>query len=358
MTRFLKVYLLMLLVGGVSACAGGADPSRLPEPAGPRSTAIPLGAYSEAQQTWQRPVQPGSNNTFTLIDGTPYYRIGPDDELEMVIYLENEPTTLTLTVSPAGEIRLPVLLPEDRIRVAGLAVPQAEERIAAALERTLRHPQLSLKVSAYRSSLAILIGEITNRPGGVGGEGRYPLTGRVTLLDFILTNATFTDQSDLTAVMVTGREGRSGIFDLSASIYGGTQNQNPVLDSGDRVLVPSVAITRQRIFVLGEVENPSLLAARPGLTILDAITEVGGPTERARLNIVTLVRGRGTEAELYSIPYRDIVRRGQLEWNARLEPGDIIYVGRSSYNSAIAFFRDTWSVLQTALVITLLVDRF
>ncbi len=359
MARPLRMGSILVLTALLVGCAGRVDPAQLADLQASGDAVIPIADVSGLTPTWQRPVHPQSNTTFVTIAGVPHYRLGPGDVLELTLYLEDEPTITNLIIDPAGDIRLPTLLPGEDIRLAGLAVPQAEERLATSLERVLHHPQLNLRVSEHLSSTATLLGEVTTRGlGGGRGEGLYPLTNRTTLLDFILTNAAFSDESDLTSVMITDREGRRGIFDLSAVIYRGEQDQNPVLDLGDMVLVPSIHITRRRIFVLGEVASPSLLAARPGLTVLEAIVEAGGPTENANRKTITLVRGRGAEAELYTIPYSRVFREGEVSWNIDLAAGDIVHLGRSGYDTAIEFFRDVWSVMQTAVVATILVERF
>lgn len=342
----------------LAGCAGGNPPAELVLSAQGGDAAITLAEGADIQKQWTRPVHPQSNSTFVTINGVPYYRIGAGDELEMVLYLDQEPTPFRLIVGPEGDVRLPAHLLETRMRVAGLSLPRTEEALAGALTSVLRTPQPILKVVTFNSSFVTLMGEISARGTDSGtGEGRYTLSGRTTLLDFILSHSSLTDQSDVTAVMVTDSEGRSGIFDISSTMYSADQNQNPVLDSGDVVMVPSVAVTRRRIYVLGEVNTPSLLPPRQGMTVVDAISEAGGPNQRARQGWVTLVRGRGEQAELYKIPYRDIVRRGNLVWNVSLESGDIIYVSRSTYDNAIEFFRDTWTVVQTAIIVTILLDR-
>jgi polysaccharide export outer membrane protein len=312
-------------------------------------SAIPLLTQQNFQDQWIRPIQPESNSTFTTISGIPYYRLGPSDELELTINLEDGPNQFPLVINPDGFVQLPAILLEERVHIAGLAIPQAEERLSESLANVLRRPLLTLRVTSYQHAFVTLVGKITQ-------QGRFPLTGRTTLLDFVLTHSSFTEDTDITAVIVTDGEGRSGVFDLSATIYSADQSHNPVLDRNDVVTVPSVAETRRYVYVLGEVTTPSLLHYRPGLTVVDAISEAGGPNQRARQKWISLVRGRGSDAELTQIPYSRILKQGDMKWNASLAPGDILYVGRSTYSTAVEFFRDTWIVLQSAVIATVLTE--
>ena len=340
----------------LSGCGGRisySDISMLPE----QNSAIALTGEMDPQQRWNRPPHPQSNSTFTTVDGVPYYRLGPGDLLELQIYLEMESTTFRLMIDPAGDIRLPDHLSQERIHIGGFTITQAEETLKTILSGTLRHPQASLIVETHGSSFVTLLGEVEAKSNIIGtGEGRYVLTERTTLLDFVLTHASFNAQSDITAVMVTDTRGRSGLFDLSAAMYAADRDQNPVLERGDNILVPSTAITQSRIFVLGEVTTQSMLQPRTGMTVLDAVTEAGGFAERARKKWITLVRGRGVDAELFQIPYRDILVKGDMESNITLMPGDIIHVGTSPYDTVMEFFRDSWSIMQAAVVATILVD--
>lgn len=346
------------LIGGLclGGCAGSA-PLEAFSLAGPGpGSVMPLPLQEQAQKQWVRPLHPNSNSTFITIDGTHYYRLGPSDEVELTLYLSDGPTTFQLVIGPGGNIQLPGYILKESVYIAGLAIPQAEARLSEALAGVLRRPVPALRVTSYQSAHVTLIGEILMRGGSatVSGEGIYPLMGRTTLLDFVLTHASFTDMSDRSAIIVTDPEGRMGMFDLSATIYAADQSQNPVLDKGDVVSVPSVTETRSHIFVLGNVNRQSLLPPRPGMTILDAISEAGGPHADIRFPKVTLVRGRGRDAQLFKTRYSRIAKGRDGARDILLLPGDIVYVGHSTYDTAIDFFRDTWSVFQTAVVATIL----
>lgn len=340
----------------LSGCAGGPPPQSLQLPAEAHQ---PIRLSQESfPQALDRDPHPQANSAFVTIEGTPYYRLGPGDRVELRLWRQEEAQVSPLQVSPAGDIRIPSLLPDRPIRVAGLALPQAETQVSKTLTEVLRHPRVSLQVTGYESSQVTLLGELQTRGMSAGSAtGRYPLTGRITLLDFILSHASFTEQSDLSAVIITDAQGRSAMFDLTRTVYQGDESQNPYLDRGDRVTVPSVSETQRNIYVLGEVSRPSLVPPHPGMRLLDALALSGGITERGSARWVHLVRGRGPDAEIHKVPYGDILKKGEAAWNVPLVGGDIVYVGRSGYDQAIEFFRDTWSILQTAVVATILVDR-
>ena len=216
---------------------------------------------------------------------------------------------------------------------------------------------LTVQVVTYGAASVTLVGAIAPRPqSGQSGEGRYVLERRTTLMELVASNALINEESDLSAVIIRDAEGKVGIFDLHSARYGLQEDQNPVLENGDIITVPSVSATRGRIFVLGEIENPGVLSPRPGLTVLDAIARAGGLNDRATGSTVNLIRGRGEDAELFKIPYNSIVRRGNMEWNVYLQPGDVIYVSRSTYDQVTEIFRDIWAAMQAAVLTTVLIE--
>ena len=68
------------------------------------------------------------------------------------------------------------------------------------------------------------------------------------------------------------------------------------------IVTPEIAVQPViRVSVLGEVRNPGLLSVEPGTNLIHLITLAGGPTERANMKIVRVIRnGRPYEVNLES----------------------------------------------------------
>ena len=81
-----------------------------------------------------------------------------------------------------------------------------------------------------------------------------------------------------------------------------------------------------QIRVLGEVTNPSSVAYREGMTLLDVFIAVGGLTDFASGNRSRLVRQVDGESTESRIRARDLVEKGRLEENVIMRPGDLIIV--------------------------------
>ena len=62
------------------------------------------------------------------------------------------------------------------------------------------------------------------------------------------------------------------------------------------------------------------------MTVLDAVLEAGGPTDFAAANDTKLYRNVKGQREVIAIRLDDILRKGRLESNVPLRPGDVITV--------------------------------
>ncbi len=82
--------------------------------------------------------------------------------------------------------------------------------------------------------------------------------------------------------------------------------------------------------VLGQVKMPGSVRFREQLTLLDAISEVGGLTEFASGNRARLVRNTNGESRETRLRVGDLMK-GKIQNNIELRPGDIIVVPESSF---------------------------
>ncbi|MGI9491095.1 MAG: XrtA/PEP-CTERM system exopolysaccharide export protein [Geminicoccaceae bacterium] len=88
---------------------------------------------------------------------------------------------------------------------------------------------------------------------------------------------------------------------------------------------------KRTVQVLGEVKQPTAVAYRPYLTVLDLIAAAGGLTEFADGNSSKLIRrGEKGGGEAYGLSLEDLVSNGNLQKNARLQPGDLVIVPSSA----------------------------
>lgn len=81
-----------------------------------------------------------------------------------------------------------------------------------------------------------------------------------------------------------------------------------------------------RVRITGAVRAPSSVAYRQGMTVLDAVLAAGGVNDFAAPNRTKLYRRDKGKAQVFDIELDDILKRGRLETNIVLMPGDVITV--------------------------------
>jgi polysaccharide biosynthesis/export protein len=234
------------------------------------------------------------------------YRIGNNDQLTIIVWDHPEltgggtgvalppipqgavgaptpgnstsPQGSTLAATPtmgSGETGLPVRVARDgtiffprvgRIKVTGLSTQEVRDRLAKGLAKTIRDPQIDVRVSGFNSQIVQVTGNVKNpTPESITD---LPLS----ILDAINRAGGALPDADLQNVGLT-RNGKRYRVDVASLLETGDPNQNVILKDGDLVDIPDRSDSR--VFVLGEVTRPTSLPMNRGkLTLADAIAGV------------------------------------------------------------------------------------
>jgi polysaccharide biosynthesis/export protein len=97
-----------------------------------------------------------------------------------------------------------------------------------------------------------------------------------------------------------------------------------IRDSAATVIVRS--INSRKVHVIGEVSKPGPVALGGQMTVLQLISEVGGFTEVAKKNDVTIVRTRAGVEQRFKFNYKEVIAGKKIEQNILLRPGDLVIV--------------------------------
>lgn len=95
-------------------------------------------------------------------------------------------------------------------------------------------------------------------------------------------------------------------------------------------IVPSgfQGVFSDQIRIVGEATRPQAIPFRQNMTLLDAMILAGGLTDFADGNAAVLVRG-SEGGKQYSIRLKDLLKRGSIEANVDVRPGDVIIIPQS-----------------------------
>lgn len=92
------------------------------------------------------------------------------------------------------------------------------------------------------------------------------------------------------------------------------------------VTVTIKEINGNRVYVLGQVQNPGQFIMNPTLDVVQALALAGGTTPFADLNEIKILRREGDTQELVEFRYADVARGRNLKQNIILRSGDVIIV--------------------------------
>jgi polysaccharide export outer membrane protein len=224
------------------------------------------------------------------------YRIGPDDKLRITVYNQDS-LSAEMTVSSDGNITMPVL---GKIRAQGLSQRDLTVRVTELLgQGILVNPQVDVEIQEYRNQWVMVTGEVRN-------PGRHALRGGTTLKEVLAEAMGFTEKSGEEITISRRIQGTDDFkkFEISRSSFeiGGV---DPTMNHGDIVEVSRATYC----YIHGEVRSPSRVPVERGMTLLKAITSVGGLTEWA------------DRKEVRILPPSESGEEGQVGWDGRSAKG-------------------------------------
>ena len=238
------------------------------------------------------------------------YIIGPEDILEIQVW-GNKDLNQAVFVRPDGRTSLPLV---GEIGVAGKTVQQLQDHLTNVYEKTVKG-----------AVVTVIVREIKSRPiyfiGGFGKPGVMQLTRELTLLQAISVVGGVSPNADAEKGFVLRGDKRIPI-DFNRLVQRGDLSQNPKLEPGDSVVVPLA----DAVYVNGEVKTPGAVKYTGDLTILKALTQVGGLTPLAAGGRVDVLRGNAEKKERIRVDVDKMMRSPDENPDIRLQPNDIVFV--------------------------------
>lgn len=199
--QFGRAILAIAIGAALAGCGGALNETLTSSSSGEPIVTAGLGAFPDERQAATRPVkvkatpdlikQVRSLESISMPGGDGY-RIGPQDVLDISVYLAPD-LTKTVQVAETGTINLPLV---GDVKAGGVTPRELERSLKAELGRTyFQDPQVTVFVKEYNSQRVTLEGAISK-------PGVYPYRGPTTLLQLIASAGGLNDIADGSDVMV------------------------------------------------------------------------------------------------------------------------------------------------------------
>lgn len=95
----------------------------------------------------------------------------------------------------------------------------------------------------------------------------------------------------------------------------------------DPVVTVSIKeVLGNKIYVIGQVNNPGTFIVNPQVDVLQALSMAGGTTPFADLNNIRILRRTNSQQSSLSFNYKEVIAGRNLEQNVILNSGDVVVV--------------------------------
>jgi polysaccharide export outer membrane protein len=241
----------------------------------------------------------------------PEHTLGPGDVIRVAVY-QNPDLTVETRLSENGQITFPLV---GNVSLDGLTATAAEQKIAKALRdgNFVLKPQVTVSLLQVRSAQISILGQVAK-------PGRYPIETVNSKVSEMIAAAGGVAPGGSDVVTLVGTRGGKPVrieIDLPAILQGGKNELDMVVNNNDIIYVDRAP----QLYIYGEVQHPGVARLERGMTVLQALAQAGGLTQR------------GTDRGL-KIHRRDAsgaTRIIQPNMNDMVERDDVIYVKESLF---------------------------
>jgi polysaccharide export outer membrane protein len=254
------------------------------------------------------------------------YRLGPGDGLIVNIWGSFQ-AIYRLGVSADGKITMPKV---GDLTVSGSTLAQAQIDISAAVAKYYKNVKTSVSLARLRTFEVLVLGAV-NVPG-------IYLANPVSRVSELLDQAGGVRPDGSQRHVRVGRAGdkEKRTIDLVAFKRKGQVDQNPVIQDGEMVFVPTmgsvivtVKWTKIKVLEKGVItEEPSQMAVEldDGERVQDLLTSIGGIDFSWDLERVQVVRRAGDDTTTIPISMQKLFVEKDETQNIELKNGDLIVI--------------------------------
>jgi protein involved in polysaccharide export with SLBB domain len=219
---------------------------------------------------------------------------------------------------------------------------------------------VEIKVTQAVSQIVYVLGQ-------VGQPGRHAFPEAPNVWEAIREAGGPTVNASLDNVRIvrdSRRGGTSTEVNVTRYLETASVDELPTLESGDTVVIPERSggyTGSSGINVFGQVEDPGIYRLQGGRDLVSAILGAGGPSRRAAINRVIIIRTKNDNTlETMTVDLKQYLEKGDPAGNPLLKPGDTVHVPAQNrfaylFTNDIGFVLNliTTSVTIAALIVSI-----
>ncbi len=237
--------------------------------------------------------------------------LGIGDQIAIAVFGQPD-LSAEVTVGESGSIMVPLI---GTLNVLNLSAAQLEAMVAKRLKDGgyLQNPGVSVQIRQLRSQQVSVLGEV-QRPG------RYPIQGKMTVLEALATAGGMTQRADKSILLLRKSLAASSVDKVREEISiqletAGAQLRGRLdapLVNDDVVFVP----VQKLFYVHGEVRRPGAYPMEQGMNIMKALALSGGVSDR----------GSSKRIKIHRLDAHKMLREIKADLPMAIEADDVVYI--------------------------------
>ena len=276
------------------------------------------------------------------------YVIGAGDGFNIFVYSEPELNIKGTRVKQDGSITLQLV---GDVKIAGLSINEAMEKIATKYKKYLIKPIITLVPYEFRSKSFTILGKVS-------APGTYQISHNTKVIDSIaiaqglsigIADNNTIELADLEHAFIR-RDNKVLPVNFMELVRKGNPIHNIPLMDKDYIYIPSSL--NKEVYILGEINLPSHFGFKERMTLTQLVVLGRGYKKSANIEKVAIIRGTLTNPRVFVVNLNDILE-GKIK-DFRIKPFDIVFIPSSvlgDWNDILKMIMPSLNAMQSAYIL-------
>jgi polysaccharide export outer membrane protein len=243
------------------------------------------------------------------------YVLSPEDVIEVTV--RNHPDLNKAgAILPNGRFTYPEI---GEITAAGKTPAQLAAEIQKAVDRTRNQAVVVVSIVQFHPMKVSVIGSAVTKPG------QYDLRSNYRLLDLVALAGGVTSKPHLTTGRLLRPNGQTVPIHFAKAMAQPDGDANLKVSVNDVVLLDQVDPSTNKVYVTGQVVNPSAFDLLEGTNLRSLVLAAGGETKEAGMAAAYVIRGD----KQVPVDLRPSLIEGQPDaavTGFQLQAGDVLHI--------------------------------